>query len=180
MSEAVSNINRLPTDNGTSKNLIPSSIVTGSGKVDFNILKLCFGTCIEVYKDNGYQTNSVHARATPSMSLNAVNNSTGSYWIYSLVTGRNLNRGQLTERPMPPCVINRIDDIGSAQGQPHAKSGNVNFNDPFDEEPPVTFPPTLNDDNDDDSHVPSDEELSVDGLESKDDTVDSNFEGSDE
>jgi len=84
--EATSILNRLPRKKGISKHLSPLLIVTGAPKIDFNLLRLSFGSYVEVYEDNGYQTNSNHTRGAPAITLNSTLNSSGSYFFFSLVT----------------------------------------------------------------------------------------------
>jgi len=47
----------------------------------------------------------------------------------SLVTGKRLTRGQWTVLPMPQWVIDRVDEMGAAEGRPSIKNINNIFYD---------------------------------------------------
>jgi len=99
--DSISNLNDFSCKNGITDYISPASFVTGAQKKDYNHIKLSIGDYVEVYEDNNYQTNSTHTRSTPAITLNAVNNSTGSYYFMSLITGARLTHGQWTALPMP-------------------------------------------------------------------------------
>jgi len=79
---------------------------------------LQFGDYVEIYEDNKFQTNSQDTRGILAITLNPVYNSTGSYNFFSLVTGRTVERGSWTQRPMPNWVIDRVNNMGAAEGRP--------------------------------------------------------------
>ena len=152
VAEATENLNRLPRRGGVSPHLSPLTIVCNAPKLDFNLLKLTFGDYVEVYEDNGFQTNSPNTRGTPAIALNPVYNSTGSYYFFSLVTGRRLNRGIWTPLPMPQWVIDRVNDMGAAEGRPLTTI--IDFSIPGDDEMPDLLEHADNDD--DSTFVPDD------------------------
>ena len=88
LDDSIQNLNIFPKKTGVSKNLSPLTIVAGTPRFFFTKLKLSFGEQAEVHDDNDYQTKSANTRGIPAITLNLVNNSSGSYYFYSLATGR--------------------------------------------------------------------------------------------
>ena len=88
-------------------------------------------------------------------SLNPVHNSSGSYYFYSITTGRRLTRGQWTINTMHPHVINRINDAGSPQNEACIHLG-VDFSNPYDDEPKHLLPDAADDSDDSTCNYESD------------------------
>ena len=99
--------NMFPSPDGISDTLSPLSIVTGAGKVDYNHLKLEFGTYVQIFNDN-QPTNTMAPRTTGAIALNSVRNSKGDYYFLNLETGRRVSRHQWTVLPMPHSVIQQV------------------------------------------------------------------------
>jgi len=49
---AVRSLNQFPAQDGVSKDMSPLTIMTGAGRVDYNQLKLEFGTYAMIFEDN--------------------------------------------------------------------------------------------------------------------------------
>ena len=93
MFECISNLNRLLRINSIAGYLSPLTVVINMPKINFNMLTLTFGDYVEVYENNGFQTNSINAKGVPAIALNTTHNSTGSYNFFSLATGVTLEHG---------------------------------------------------------------------------------------
>ena len=139
--------------------------MTNAAKLDFNLLILEFGAYVEVYEDNQYMTNSSDTRGTPAITLNPTFNSTGSYNFFSLVTGATLVRGSWTALPMPNWVIDRVNDMGAAEGRRLTKI--IDFHPFSDNLPPLPEPDR--DTSDDENFIPTLED--DDSLSNWSDTV---------
>ena len=92
LDDSIKNLNRFYRKTGVSKHLSPLTIVTSLTKLDFTKLKLSFGENSKAHKDNGYQSNITKTRGAPTITLNPVHDSSGSYYFYSLVSGCRLAR----------------------------------------------------------------------------------------
>ena len=99
--------NMFPSPDGISNTLSPLSIVTGAGKINYNHLKLEFGTFVHILNDN-QPTNTMAPRTTGAIALNSVGNSKGDYYFLNLETGRRVSRHQWTVLPMPHSVIQQV------------------------------------------------------------------------
>ena len=62
--------------------------------------------------------NTLRARTVSAICLRPTGNVQGSFYYYSLVTGRRLHRRRCTALPMPDEVINRVHDIATRQKCP--------------------------------------------------------------
>ena len=95
-------------------------------------------------------TNSPDTQGTPAISLNLTFNTTGSYNFFSLVTGATLVYGSWTALPMPNWVIDRVNDMGAAEGCRLTKI--IDFRPFSDELPPLPEPDS--DTSDDEDFLP--------------------------
>jgi hypothetical protein len=98
-------LNSFPAQDGISKTLSPRAIVIGSN-VDFTKhCKLEFGAYVQAH---GERDNSMTTRTTGAIALRPTGNSQGGYFLFSLSTGRVINRNHWTALPMPNDVIDRV------------------------------------------------------------------------
>ena len=101
-------LNSFPARDGISDTLSPRAIVTGS-HVDFNKhCKLEFGAYVQAHEEHD---NTMMTRTTGAIALRPTGNVQGGYYLYSLSTGRVLNRNHWTELPMPQDVIDRVHTL---------------------------------------------------------------------
>ena len=112
---------------------------------------------METHEDDGFQTNSMKTRGTQAITLNNERYSTGTHNFFSLVTGETAQRGSHTPLPMPDWVIQRVNDMGAAEGRSYANV--VDFSDPFASEMP-NLSEHVNDD-DDSTHVDEDDDSCI-------------------
>jgi Reverse transcriptase (RNA-dependent DNA polymerase) len=115
-------LNQFPADGGISDTLSPFTIMTGRPNVDFNTLKLEFGSYVQVFEDN-FPTNSMKSRNTGAITLSHTGNSQGDYYFMSLETGRRLCRHAWTLVPMPNAVISLVEQMALAEQQPLIEGG---------------------------------------------------------
>ena len=95
-------LNSFPARDGVSDTLSPRAIVTGS-EIDFNKhCKLEFGAYVQAHKEHN---NTIATQITGAIALCLTGNAQGGYFLYSLSTGRVLNRNNWTALPMPQDVI---------------------------------------------------------------------------
>ena len=79
--------------------------------------RLPFGSHVQVH-DKPIPTNSPTARTVGAITLGPTGNLQGGYKFLNLRTGKKITRQNWTHLPMPSEVIERINKIGLAQGQP--------------------------------------------------------------
>ena len=98
-------------------NVSPRTLITGI-KLDYSKhCRLPFGSYVQVH-DEPSPTNSPTARTFGAITLGLTGNLQGGYKFLNLWTGKKITRQNLTHLPMPSKVIERINKIGLAQGQP--------------------------------------------------------------
>ena len=78
------------------------------------------------------------ARTTGALAMRPTGNAQGSYWFYSLNTGRLLNRNRWTALPMPAEVIQRVHVLArnSATGLTFTDNQNQVYEDDDDDYQP--------------------------------------------
>ena len=60
---SVHSLNQIPAKDGISNRISPLTLVTGKGNVDYNKLKLCFGSYVQVFEDNAITNTAAPRRA---------------------------------------------------------------------------------------------------------------------
>ena len=78
---------------------------------------LLSGSYVQVH-DKPSPTNSPTAITVGAITLGLTGNLQGGYKFMNLRTGKNITRRNWTHLPMPSEVIERVNQIGLAQGQP--------------------------------------------------------------
>ena len=94
MFDSISNLSAFKRSNGITNDIFLSTFVAGGPRQDYNHINLSIGEHVEACEENNYKTNSSNTRGTPTVALNPVSNSTGSYYFISLATGKRLNRSK--------------------------------------------------------------------------------------
>ena len=98
-------------------NVSPMTLISGI-KLDYSkIFRLPFGSYVQVH-DEPSPTNSPTARTDGAITLGPTDNLQGGYKFLNLRTGKKITRRNWTHLPMLSEVIERINKIGLAQGQP--------------------------------------------------------------
>jgi hypothetical protein len=142
-------LNSFPARDGISNTLSPRSIVTGS-HIDFNKhCKLEYGAYVQAHEEHD---NTMATRTTGALALRPTGNTQGSYYLYSLSTGRVINRNKWTALPMPQEVITRVHNLARRSAANLAltfqdRHGDIIPNNDDDE-----------DDDEDEDYIPGDEE----------------------
>jgi Reverse transcriptase (RNA-dependent DNA polymerase) len=119
---AVKLLNQFPADGGISDTMSPYTIMTGKPSLDFNTLKLEFGSYVQVFEENN-PTNTMKERNTGAIALSHTGNVQGDYFFMSLQTGRRLSRHAWTVIPMSQLVIERVEQIALTEQQPILEGG---------------------------------------------------------
>jgi hypothetical protein len=98
-------LNSFPAKDGISDTISPRTIVHGT-HIDFNKhAQLEFGAYVQSHEEHD---NTMATRTTGAISLRPTGNAQGGYYLFSLSTGRVLNRNHWTSLPMPQEVIDRV------------------------------------------------------------------------
>ena len=85
---AVKQLNAIPSKNGISQTMSPTTLLTGTQPVSYhNLVKMCFGAYAQVNVDNAI-TNTTEARTTGGIALYPTDNAQGNWYFASLNTGR--------------------------------------------------------------------------------------------
>jgi hypothetical protein len=123
---SVRSLNQVPAQDGISDRISPLTLVTGQGNVDYNQLKLCFGSYVQVFEDNTI-TNTTAPRSIAAIALTISPNENGSYRFMNLLTGKVLHRRKFTELPITQDVIHQVEHLASLEKQPPIKDGCPQF-----------------------------------------------------
>jgi hypothetical protein len=110
-------INLFPPKGGVSTHLSPRNIMTG---IQFDYNKHCKATIwqLRASHEEPSPTNTQAARTVGAICLGPTGNSQGSYKFLNLRTGKRITRISWTSLPMPQEVIDRVNQLGKAEGQP--------------------------------------------------------------
>ena len=98
-------------------NVSPRTLMTGIKLYYSKHFRLPFGSYVQVH-DEPSPKNSPTARTVGAITLGPTGNLQGGYKFLNLRTGKKITRRNWTHLPMPSKVIERINKIGLAQGQP--------------------------------------------------------------
>ena len=129
-------INQLPSNNGLSNTLSPSTLITGEPTPDFNnIIKLNFGDY--VLTPPGKTKNDQSPRRIGAIALYPSKNASGGWYFMSLVTGQILHRYSWEKLPIADDVINAVHAIADRQLQKpitnnfiYTTEKGINYDDP--------------------------------------------------
>ena len=138
-------LNCFPYADGISTQLSPRTIITG---LIIDYTKHCqleFGSYVQTHE---VHDNTMRTRTTGALSIRPTGNMQGSYYFYSLTTGRVINRNHWTALPMPGEVIDRVHLLARNQRilDPGLTISNLDGNS-FEEELDNYPDEILNDDN---------------------------------
>ncbi len=98
-------LNAFPHRLGISQTLSPRTIVTGL-HIDYNThCRIEFGQYVQTHEKHD---NSMASRTVGALALRPTGNQQGGYFLYSLMSGKQLHRTHWTELPMPAEVKDRV------------------------------------------------------------------------
>lgn len=100
-------LNNFPAATGISSTFSPQELILRT-RLDYN--KHCrspFGAYYKTHRENN-PTNSMLSRGTPSICLGPTGNLQGSYYFFSLVTGKVIKCCNWDELPIPQSVIDSV------------------------------------------------------------------------
>jgi hypothetical protein len=102
--------------NGISDTMSPSAIVTGAPTLDYNRMRVKFGTYVQLFEDN-MPSNTLKSVALGAIALSPTGNGQGNFFM-SLASGKKLSRHSWTVLPMRDTAIVRVEAIALHQLQP--------------------------------------------------------------
>jgi hypothetical protein len=111
-------LNAFPPKDGVSSHLSPRNIITG---ITFDYDKHCraqFGSYVQTHEEPATPSTMQEARTLGAICLGPTGNIQGSYKFLNLRTGQRITRQKWTDLPMPQEVIDRVNELGKANGQP--------------------------------------------------------------
>ena len=153
-------LNAFPAADGISTTLSPRTIVTGQ---TLNYDRHCtydFGEYVQTHEEHD---NTMAPRTIGALAMRPTGNAQGSYYFFSLSTGRIINRLKATPLPMPNEVIDRVRRLARQQ---KANAGLVFLDrnkqplidDDDDDDQNPTLDEDEDEDDDDESYYPPDDE----------------------
>lgn len=109
-------INQLPSDNGLSKDISPNTLVMGDPPPSYHdICKLRFGDY--VHTAYGATTSNNTARTVGAIALYPSGNTTGGWYMMSLLTGQILHRYNWKKIDVTADVLSQVTKLAKDQGQ---------------------------------------------------------------
>ena len=109
-------LNSFPPKSVLSKTYSPSTIMTGKTLDWKKSYKLHFVAYALVHEDRN-APNTLEERTQEAICLGPIGKLQGTYNFFSLRSGKNITRGQLTEVPTPMIVMKRVAAMALAQKQ---------------------------------------------------------------
>ena len=105
-------LNNTPKRGGLSDVLSPSTLVTGTPPPNYNtITKLSFGEYVEVKENNSFK-NSMDQRTVGALAMYPSGNVQGTWYFWSLETGKTIHRKQWVKVPITREIIQRVNKMG--------------------------------------------------------------------
>jgi hypothetical protein len=117
--------NAFPSDHGVSDTLSPRNIIDNLPHLNFNDIKIPFGTYAQLAVDEQI-TNTPRPRTIGAIVLDPVGLN-HKYRYMSLESGRRVSGRIAQVLPITDEVIARVNDIGSSQKQPRTHDGRLLF-----------------------------------------------------
>jgi len=97
-------------NSGISDSLSPSTIVTGRQPLNFNNLKVTFGTFVQIHIHNN-PTNTMQLLTINAIALNPTGNTQSSYYFVNLDTGQRMSANKWIECRLTPSVLSSIERL---------------------------------------------------------------------
>ena len=117
VTEVLRCLNHFPWAAGISPTLSPATIVTGCPRLNFQSLRLEFGSYVQLFDDFS-PSNTPRARSLGAIALGPTGNAQNAYHFLSLASGSQVSRHRWTELPITDLAIARVEAIAFAEGQP--------------------------------------------------------------
>ena len=111
-------INAFPPKGGMSRTMSPRTIMTGTHPNYKSDCRLAFGAYVQAHQEPS-PSNSQEARTVGAICLGLSGNIQGSFKFLNLATGRKITCQRWTLLPIPQEVINCMNQLGKADGQPN-------------------------------------------------------------
>jgi hypothetical protein len=112
-------LNAFPHQLGALQTLSLRTIITGL-HIDYTKhCRVIFGQYAQTHKKHD---NSMEARTIGAISLPPTGNEQGSYYFYSLMSGKRLHRTHWTELPMPAEVKDRVHALARSASPRYSRS----------------------------------------------------------
>lgn len=110
-------LNIFPPKGGVLNDVSPRMLLTGN-KLDYNLhCQIPFGQYVQVHKEN-HPTNGQHSRTVGAICLGPTGNLQGRYKFMNLCTGKKILQRHWTPLSMSNKVIDHVNALGQAEGQP--------------------------------------------------------------
>ena len=107
VTKSIKDLKYLPSTNGLSNEIIPSTMITGKPGPDYNqICKLNFGDYVQAYRRNG-ATNTNKAMSVGAIALFPSGNDQNWLYFMSLATGKIIHCYQWDVLPVSEDVIEK-------------------------------------------------------------------------
>ena len=114
MLEIVTNhLNHLPSEDGVSNTISPSTIILGEGPIDVKYPTVEFGSYVLLYTST---QNNLNRRSVPCIALNPSNGFVGHNFL-SLESGKKLHGYKWVVLPMDEWVITQVGTLAAKEGQ---------------------------------------------------------------
>ena len=110
-------LNQIPPDDGISKTLSPSTLITGLPNMDYEeLMKLEFGVYAQVHQENNI-INTNQPRSVGAIALYPSGNAQKTWYFMSLTTGKRLHRRNWTILPMGQEIIEQVHKLADTEGR---------------------------------------------------------------
>jgi hypothetical protein len=120
-SEAVKCLNAFPPAGGLSAAYSPRAIILGRPLAFDTHCRIAFGRYVQTYSRKD-PTHTPAERTIDTIFLCTMDNIQGGYEVLNFKTGKSLYRYKVTEVPMPPHVVARVEQLAKRGGfLPHIK-----------------------------------------------------------
>ena len=123
----VTYLKMFPSRHGISATLTSRSIINGFPHLDYNMMKLVFGSYIQLSTDNAI-TNTTTPGTIGVIVLDP-KGTNGTYSFMSIETGRKVHGRIVRELPTSNEVIDRVNKLGLQQKQPDMRGGGLFLSD---------------------------------------------------
>ena len=148
----VKTLNSTPKRGGLSDILSPSTLITGRPPPDYDtITKLSFGEYVEVKENNNFK-NSMEQRTVGALAMYPSGNAQGTWYFWSLESGKTIHRKQWERMPITNEVIQRVNQLGWNNRQRQI-GGNFKYSKGLEEQPDSSSTEAESENDDDEENV---------------------------
>jgi len=108
-------LNAIPHPDGVSRVHSPRYLLTGYELTYPQHVRAEFGSYVQTHEEH---TNDLRHRTIGAICLGPTGSRDGNHYFLNLRTGARVTRTRWTDLPMPSDVVDRVSDLGQAQGMP--------------------------------------------------------------